>query len=97
MKLSELKFSDCTNDKKKSFLMHYNATDCLREIKDEKWFEITKSELLEKIGHDCDVKVDWNGIRTGGDFIVILDEGFQRSLNAHDEAKMAWCEKYGSN
>jgi len=93
MKLSELNYDKvCSMLNKNNFSMHYDASDCLRDIYTEKGFEEVKSQIMGRYG-DVEISVNpgsywWNEVK-------IEDKKWNDDMDVFNKEKQAWCSKYG--
>lgn len=93
MKLSELKFDEvCKILNKNKFSMHYDESDCSRNIIDEKCLDSVRDMLMEKYG---DIEVSINPGAKWWDEVKIEDEKWKTDHDEFNEKKLAWCDKYG--
>ena len=93
MKLSELNYDKvCSMLNKKKFCMHYDASDCLRDIYTEKGFEEVKSQIMDRYGN---VEMSVNSGSYWWDEVKIEDKKWNEDYDDFDREKQAWCNKYG--
>jgi len=92
MKISELKFEQCIKPSESQFYMHYDNSDCLREICSQKDLDKSRNALMSKFG-DVEVEIRLNG--NWNERVVIIDAKWNAEHKDYCDAKQAWCNKYG--
>lgn len=72
--------------------MHYDESDCLRDIIGEKCLDSVRDMLMEQYG---DIEVSINPGAERWDEVKIEDEKWKTDHDAYDRKKQDWCDKYG--
>lgn len=93
MKFSELNYDKvCSMLNKKSFCMHSDESDCMRDVRHENDFEDVRKKITDKYG---DVEISVNPGTDWWDEVKIEDEKWNEDYDAFCKDKQAWCDKYG--
>lgn len=93
MTINQLSFKDiCNLLSVDCFHMHYDESDCVRTISNEKTYNTTREQLTSKFGN---VEVSVNPGNFWCEKLKIEDKVWNKAHKAYCDGKAAWCAKYG--